>query len=175
MQQYDDVLTLYARHADSARALASRLLCDRGEAEDVVHDVFLTLWCRPVCFDAERGTARAWLMTVVRNRAMDHLRRRFARADLADVLDRLPDPGHAGAADALESTVRAERLWQLVDDLPRAQADLIRRAFARGQTHQEIALETGLPLGTVKSRIRLGLEKLRGAVRGAATLDRIAC
>src|SRR5438445_8446247 len=70
------VPTLYSQHADSARALASRLLFDRCEAEDVVQDVFLTLWRRPDCFDPDRGTARSWLLTVVRNRSLDHLRRR---------------------------------------------------------------------------------------------------
>jgi len=66
-------------------------------------------------------------------------------------------------------------LWRLVDALPACQADLIRRAFVRGQTHQEIAAATGLPLGTVRSRIRLGLEKLRCAMAAAATLDTVGC
>ena len=72
------------------------------------------------------------------------------------------------------SAARAEQLWALVDALPPCQADLIRRAFVSGQTHQEIAEETGLPLGTVKSRIRLGLEKLRCWMR-SATLAEVDC
>src|ERR1700694_289049 len=92
-QPTDHLLALYAEHADSARALASRLLYDRSEAEDVVHDVFLTLWRRPNCFDPRRGTGRAWLLTVVRNRSLDHLRRRaiYQREDVSDFADRLPD------------------------------------------------------------------------------------
>src|SRR2546425_2767301 len=88
------VPALYSQHADSARALACRLLYDRCEAEDVVQDVFLTLWRRPACFDPERGTARAWLLTVVRNRSLDHLRRRFVqpRTDVEKLAERLPDP-----------------------------------------------------------------------------------
>jgi len=161
----DHVLALYAQHADSARALASRLLYDRGEAEDVVQEVFLTLWRRPNRFDPERGTGRAWLLTVVRNRSMDHLRRRCPREDVADLADRLADPHPRDVLEELEAAARNDLLWRLVDTLPPDQACLIRRAFIHGRTHQEIADETGLPLGTVKSRIRLGLEKLRSAIR----------
>ena len=170
------VPTLYSQHADSARALASRLLFDRCEAEDVVQDVFLTLWRRPDRFDPERGTDRSWLLTVVRNRSLDHLRRRSFKhsEDVADLAEHLPDPQSADIADELDAAARNRALWQLVDSLPPCQADLIRRAYVSGQTHQEIACATGLPLGTVKSRIRLGLDKLRCAM-GPATLRGVDC
>jgi RNA polymerase sigma-70 factor (ECF subfamily) len=161
----DHLLSLYAQHADTARALASRLLFDRSEAEDVVQDVFLTLWRRPACFDPERGSSRAWLLTVVRNRSLDHLRRRYPREDVTELAERLPDPHVRDVIDELDATARSDRLWALVDALPPCQADLIRRAFVVGETHQQIADDTGLPLGTVKSRIRLGLDKLRCAMR----------
>ena len=170
------VPALYSQHADSARALASRLLFDRCEAEDVVQDVFLTLWRRPDRFDPERGTDRSWLLTVVRNRSLDHLRRRSFKysEDVADLAERLPDPASPDVVDELDAVDRNKALWQLVDTLPPTQADLIRRAYVSGQTHQEIACETGLALGTVKSRIRLGLDKLRCA-KGAATLRSVEC
>jgi RNA polymerase sigma-70 factor (ECF subfamily) len=166
-------MSLYSQHADTARAVARRLLYDRCEAEDVVQDVFLTLWRRPDRFDPERGTGRAWLLTVVRNRSLDHLRRRTLRLceDLTDLAEQLPDPHAADAEHELDATARAELLWQLVDALPRCQEDLIRRAFVSGQTHQEIAEQTRLPLGTVKSRIRLALEKLRCGIRSATLAD----
>jgi RNA polymerase sigma factor (sigma-70 family) len=170
----DHWLSLYSHHADSARALASRLLYDRCEAEDVVHDVFLSLWRRPSSFDPERGTDRAWLLTVVRNRSLDHLRRRVPRHDLGDLAERIPDPQTPNVPDELDEADRADLLWHMVDALPASQADLIRRAFVSGQTHQEIADGTGLPLGTVKSRIRLGLVKLRCALR-SATLASVDC
>ena len=163
----DHLLALYAQHADTARALASRLLFDRTEAEDVVHEVFLTLCNRPTCYDPGRGTARAWLLTVVRNRSMDHLRRRVARRDVTELADQLADPHAQDVVEEVAAASRGDMLWHLVDGLPACQADLIRRAFVSGQSHQQIADETGLPLGTVKSRIRLGLEKLRCAMRGA--------
>lgn len=172
-RETDHLLALYAEHLDTARALACRLLYDPSEAEDVVQDVFLTLWRRPDCYDPSRGTARSWLLTVVRNRSLDHLRRRCHRStkDVLELADRLPDPRAADVLDELTSAARAELLWHLVDGLPACQADLIRRAFISGQTHQEIADATGLPLGTVKSRIRLGLEKLRAGMRSATLAD----
>jgi len=172
----DHLLALYSEHVDCARALASRLLYDPCEAEDVVQEVFLTLWRKPQCFNPERGTARAWLLTVVRNRSLDHLRRRALRygEDVSELADRLPDPQAADVLEELSCAARAELLWQLVDALPPCQADLIRRAFITGQTHQQIAEDTGLPLGTVKSRIRLGLDKLRCGMR-SATLADVGC
>jgi RNA polymerase sigma-70 factor (ECF subfamily) len=171
----DHLLALYFEHADSARALASRLLFDHFEAEDVVQDVFLSLWKRPECFDPHRGTGRAWFLTVVRNRSMDHLRRRMPREDVNDLAERLADPHSPDVVDELETAARCDLLWRLVDGLPPCQGDLIRRSFISGQSHQEIADETGLPLGTVKSRIRLGLDKLRCAMRTAATLEGVEC
>src|SRR5438105_10900670 len=165
----DQLLALYSEHADTARALACRLLFDHSEAEDVVQDVFLTLYRRPERFDPDRGTSRAWLLTVVRNRSLDHLRRRSVRKgeDLSELAERLPDPGVHDVLEELDAADRNQLLWQLVDRLPACQADLIRRAFVSGQTHQEIADATGLPLGTVKSRIRLGLDKLRCGLQKA--------
>jgi RNA polymerase sigma-70 factor (ECF subfamily) len=155
---------LYQRHAEHARAVAHRLLYDQAEAEDVVQDVFLTLWHRPHHFDPQRGTGRAWLLTVVRNRSRDHLRRRVQRDDVADLAEVLPDPEPVDALEELDAATRRDLLWRHVGSLPPEQAALIKRAYLKGQTHQEISAETGLPLGTVKSRIRLGLEKLRVAV-----------
>ncbi|HEY0583272.1 MAG TPA: sigma-70 family RNA polymerase sigma factor [Chloroflexota bacterium] len=173
----DHLLSLYSEHADCARALACRLVYDRCEAEDIVQDVFLTLYGHPECFDPDRGTSRAWLLTVVRNRTMDHLRRRAGRSreDVSLLADRLADPHIPDVIDLLDAAARSTVLWRLVDELPATQADLIRRAYVSGQTHQQIAAETGLPLGTVKSRIRLGLEKLRYAIGATATLEGVAC
>jgi RNA polymerase sigma-70 factor (ECF subfamily) len=171
----DHLLALYREHADSARALASRLLFDCSEAEDVLQDVFLSLWRRPDCFDPSRGTGKAWFLTVVRNRSMDHLRRRVPREDVSEIAERLADPQTPDVVDDLESAAQGDLLWRLVDNLPPCQADLIRRSFVSGQSHQQIAEETGLPLGTVKSRIRLGLDKLRCAMRAAATLEGVEC
>src|SRR5690242_9753273 len=96
---------LYERHARTAHAVASRLLYDSAEAEDVVQDVFLTLWHRPHHFDPGRGSGRSWLLTVVRNRSMDHLRRRHAGQDVDDLAELLADPSQGDAADELDAAL----------------------------------------------------------------------
>jgi RNA polymerase sigma-70 factor (ECF subfamily) len=156
--------TLYTRHLRSAVALANRLLVDPQEAEDVVHDVFVTLRCRPHHFDPDRGGGRSWLMTVVRNRTLDRLRRRVPSRDIDDLADQLPDPEAVSPLAEMDAAARRELLWRSVGCLPASQRALILRCFVEGQSHHEIARQTGLPLGTVKSRIRLGLEKLRAAL-----------
>src|SRR3954468_3137958 len=109
----DHLLALYSEHADSARALASRLLFDYSEADDVVQHVFLSLWRRPDCFDPHRGTGRAWFLTVVRNRSMDRLRRRVPREDVTELAERLADPHIRDVVEELESAARGDLLWRL--------------------------------------------------------------
>src|SRR5579884_1803682 len=118
----DHLLALYAAHAQDARALAARLLYDAHEAEDVLQDVFVTLWRRPDVFDPDRGTGRAWLLTVVRHRSMDYLRKRVPRTQLAEVAEQLPDPSARDIADELDAAAGNRQLWQLVANLPPAQA-----------------------------------------------------
>ena len=120
----DQLLSLYPEHAGTARALASSLLFDRSDAEDVVQDVFLTLYCRPDCYYPERGTGRALLLTAVRNRSLDQLRRRAIRyrEDVSDLAERLPDPESSDIADDVIAAARGALLWRLVDGLPACQA-----------------------------------------------------
>jgi RNA polymerase sigma-70 factor, ECF subfamily len=117
----DHLVELYTAHAHTARELACRLLFDQAEAEDVVHDVFLNLWGRPTVFDPARGSGRAFVMTVVRNRSRDHLRRRVPREDVDDLAERLCDPYATDVVDALASAARSDQLWRLVASLPAAQ------------------------------------------------------
>ena len=153
---------LHARHADACRALATRVLGDGVDAEDVVQDVFLTLWNRPERFDPDRGTGRAWLLSVVRHRAVDRLRRRHHQPhhDVTEMTDRLADRQAPSAFEEIYASVRLASIQQAMERLPSEQRSLIVRTYFQGQTHQEIASTTGLPLGTVKGRIRLGLQKL---------------
>src|SRR5260370_32102084 len=129
----DHLLSLYFQHADSARALASRLLYDTSEAEDVVQDVFLTLWRKPGCFDPQRSTGRAWLLTVVRNRSMDHLRLRFPKEDLNDLAERLADPQTPDILEELDAAAQTDLLWRLGDGFPPSQATPTPPAFVTRQ------------------------------------------
>ena len=135
---------LYDRHGGRAFALACRILDDPEAAEEVVLDVFLSIWRNAAAFTPERGRFTTWLFALVRNRAIDVLRRHRARP--------------------LEARVEAEELHQAVREalaaLPEPQRRVLELAYFQGWTHREIAKYLGEPLGTVKSRLRLALHKV---------------
>jgi RNA polymerase sigma-70 factor (ECF subfamily) len=152
--------TLYDRVAAKLLGACLRILSERGEAEDALQEVFLTIWRRAAAFDPARGSANAWLLTLARNAAIDRLRARgkiaaapFAAAD--DVADHAPL-----AWETIERTQTGQRLAACVELLERRDATLIHAAFFQGSTYPELAARDALPLGTVKSRIRRALLKL---------------
>jgi len=156
---------LYRRFARLIVGLASQTL-DRAAAEDIVQDVFLAVWRNAATFDPERGSVRAWILQIAHFRLLNELRRRSRQPELetdpeGHVLASLParDPGPAEAAAAEH---RRATLQSAVDDLPPPQRQAIRLAFLHDLTHEQVAAELGLPLGTAKTRIRAGLQKLRG-------------
>jgi RNA polymerase sigma-70 factor (ECF subfamily) len=156
---------LYDEYHRLVYGLALRVLSDPGAAEDVTQAVFLKIWDSPELFRG--GNFGAWIARVARNRAFDVVRSRAVRAE-GDVPDSLP------VEDALEDTaianVDAERVRDAIAQLPREQREPIELGFFGGATQQEIARRTGLPLGTVKTRIRMGLRKLRNALEGVVTV-----
>src|SRR5437867_2198030 len=158
---------LYRRFARLIVGLASQTL-DRAAAEDIVQDVFLAVWRNAATFDPERGSVRAWILQIAHFRLLNELRRRSRQPELetdpeGHVLASLParDPGPAEAAAAEH---RRATLQSAVDDLPPPQRQAIRLAFLHDLTHEQVAAELGLPLGTAKTRIRAGLQKLRAAL-----------
>lgn len=164
---------LYDRHATTVYSLALRIVGEQSEAEDVVQEVFAQAWRQAARFDARRGSVIAWLLVMTRTRAIDRLRARQSRPDRAvapdpQLLDRLPaesgDPAAVMAAE--EDAVRVRRA---LNDLPMLQRVAIELAFYEGLSQSEIAERLEQPLGTVKTRIRLGLLRLRDALGGAAT------
>jgi RNA polymerase sigma-70 factor (ECF subfamily) len=152
------VRDLYALHGRTTFGLLLRMLGDRAAAEDVQQQVFLEAWQRAERYDPKRGTLAAWLLTIARTRAIDHLRRHVPEPR---------DPATAIAlADGAEETRIDELLehWRLVavlDKLPPEEADLLRRRFYLEQTQTEIADATGVPLGTIKTRMTRALNRLR--------------
>jgi RNA polymerase sigma-70 factor (ECF subfamily) len=158
---------LYDRYNRLAIAVAYRVLGDRNAAEDTVHDAFLAVWRRVDSFDATRGSVRGWLLTIVRNAAVDRRRGRHARAlqdtPLDDVTFRLATDGEETFA-AVAASVDASRVRDALALLPTEQREAIELAYFGGLTQQEIADRTGAALGTVKGRMRLGLHKLRVAL-----------
>jgi len=158
---------LYDRFARPLYATASRVVSDRAEAQDLVHDVFLTLWEKAADFDQVRGSAFSWAVTLVRNRAIDRLRSRRRRSELLSAsapadLGYEENSSAAGDTAALGDQARAVRA--AVAALPVDQQRALELAFFSGLTQQEIAEKLSEPLGTVKARIRRGLLKLRDAL-----------
>ncbi len=156
------------RYGSVAFALAYRVLDDAATAEEVVQDAFLLAWRHAPSFDTARsGSLRAWLLTIVHHRAID-ARRRLARrreiVGLEAIEEMLAVPG---VWDEVALGLERDEIRAAVGALPESQRHAIALAFFDGLTHREIAERTGIPLGTVKSRLRLGLEKLHGALSAA--------
>ena len=160
---------LYDRFSGPLYGTALRVLRDPAEAQDVVHDTFVTLWEKAGTFEVNRGSAFAWAVTLVRNRAIDRVRMRRRRAEL--LAQSVPaDLGYADApasasgdeSAALDDEARAIRA--AVATLPLEQKRALELAFFSGLTQEEIARKLSEPLGTVKARIRRGLIKLRDLV-----------
>ena len=154
---------LYHRYRPLAFAAAYALLHDPHAAEDVVHDAFLKAWRAAASFQPARGSLRAWLLTIVRNAAIDHLRTRrvVISPDLTFERDDVRAGNDPDVASTVEAATDARRLHAALRTLPPAQRHAVELAFFAGLTHGEIASQTGLPLGTVKGRVRLGLRRLR--------------
>jgi RNA polymerase sigma-70 factor (ECF subfamily) len=155
---------LYDRFSTPLYATAVRIVGDRSEAEDLVHDVFVALWEKAADFDDQRGSAFSWAITLIRNRAIDRVRSRRRRGDILESsapIDLGYDEHPAGAQDMAVAGDRAEAVRAAVATLPPEQKRALELAFFGGLTQQEIAAKLAEPLGTVKARIRRALLKLR--------------
>jgi RNA polymerase sigma-70 factor (ECF subfamily) len=144
--------------------LALRILGDPSSAEDVAMEVYLQVWRTAGSFVPERGTVSSWLVTMVRSRAIDCLRARKARRkDLEQDVDDVHDLRHPGPSPelAVVETGRSHIVQKAMRELPSEQRQAIELAYFSGLSHSEVALQTGLPLGTVKTRIRSGMMRPR--------------
>lgn len=165
-READALAALYDRHSARLMGLCQRILGDTGEAEEVLQEVFLWVWRSAATFDASRGSVLAWLLVGTRSRAIDRVRTRrpAARAGLRTV-DAVPD---TASGEDLEAD-SASRQWEsicrsAIAELPEEQRRALELAYFDGLTHQEISERTKTPLGTVKTRVRLGLMKLRDRI-----------
>lgn len=154
---------LYDLQSPLLFGLACRILARKDEAEEVLQEIMLKVWHEADRYDAARGSARAWLVMMTRSRCLDRLRRRSTalrrEPPAPENLDQTPDD----SVMAVEEMTRAEEraaVRQALNSLPEAQRRALEAAFFEGLTHAEIAAKTGDPLGTVKTRVRLGMMKL---------------
>lgn len=157
---------LYDRHSRPAFGLAYRILGDGSSAEDVVQEAFLTVWRQADRIDPARGKLSSFLMTVVHHKAIDVLRSERGRRGRQVPLD--PDIMEHGSdmLAGVEGSLDREAVREALLSLPADQRKTIELAYFQGLTHVEIAGKLTVPLGTVKSRMRLGLEKMRSALSG---------
>lgn len=145
--------------------VALRILHDRQIAEDVLQDAYVTIWNKASSFDADRASPITWLATIARNRSIDRLRAAASRPtgrpldEAAEIRDDTPD-----AEALLETRQEAGRLNACLDELEGRAHSAIRTAFFEGETYEALAERAGVPLGTMKSWIRRGLQKLKGCL-----------
>jgi RNA polymerase sigma-70 factor, ECF subfamily len=156
---------LYDRHGGVAYSLAYRIVGDRAAAEEVTQEAFISVWRSGARFDAARGSVRSWLLSVVRNRAIDFLRSKAGKAPKLDFDDDTVLEQRPAEERTEEEALRRETAGEVrgaLGKLPGEQSKVIELAYFGGFSHSEIAEILGLPMGTVKGRMRLGLEKIRG-------------
>jgi RNA polymerase sigma-70 factor (ECF subfamily) len=153
---------LYDRHGRMAYSLAYRMMGEKQEAEDVVQEAFVKVWRSAGGYRVGRASVRTWILSIVRNRGIDHIRSRASRGRMQDEVEvsaPTSEPSEA-FAEAWRNT-QQEQVREALNTLPHEQLKILELSYFSGYTHAEIAEHLELPLGTVKGRMRLGLQKLR--------------
>ena len=162
---------VYERHSGAAFSLAYRMVGKRSAAEDVVQEAFLNLWRSGARYERTRGSVRTWVLGIVHHRAIDSLRRSNVhekrRTGDEDIAERLEAPERTDVEAARRD--EAETVRVAMDTLPAEQCQVIELAYFGGFSHSEIAEMLEAPIGTVKGRMRLGLEKMRSALVARGT------
>lgn len=168
VRQFDEA---YRRLQPLAVASANRVLRDEAAAEDVVQDVFVQLWLRPDMYDPGRGSLAGYVSMLARSRALDRWRSRGAQESAAERAEQEAKRHSEPAESAAEPVIRRElsrTLLTTLETLPRDQREALLLAYGRGLTAQEIAQVRAVPLGTAKSRVRLGLRRARATLQAPA-------
>jgi len=150
----------YEQFSPMVYGLAARVTGDRAAAEDVTQEVFLHLWERPWVFDPDRGRLRAWLATMAHHRSVDLLRRAEVRDRYATRAATARDPASPPNPEEAAIAAVAKRVRVAVEELPAPQRTAVLLAYFEGRTFRQVARLTGVPEGTAKSRLRLGLRRI---------------
>lgn len=152
---------LYDRHSRAAYSLAYRMMGERQAAEDLVQETFLQVWRAARSYRAERGSVRTWILSIAHNRGIDQLRSSASRRRTQERVEQSPTSQPSEAFTETWRNLQREQVREALRDLPPEQLKVLELAYYSGYTHTEIAELLGLPLGTVKGRMRLGLQKIR--------------
>ena len=152
---------LYDRHSRAAYSLAYRMMGERQAAEDLVQEVFLDVWRAAGSYRAERGSVRTWILSIVHNRGIDQLRSSASRRRTQEKIEPTPHSQPSEAFTVTWRNVQRDQVRESLRVLPPEQLKVLELAYYSGYTHREIAELLSLPLGTVKGRMRLGLQKIR--------------
>jgi len=152
----------FDRYASRVLGLLVKFVRRREDAEDLLQTTFCEAWRRALAFDATRSRCDFWLLLIARSRALDHLRSRRPAAELTAVLEPARDHDLTGGLERVEAS---DRLHEALQRLPEEQRRAIELAFFAGLTHEQIAGKLEAPLGTIKTRIRLGMNRLRDSLR----------
>jgi RNA polymerase sigma-70 factor, ECF subfamily len=154
--------TLYDRHSRAAFSLAYRMMGERQASEDLTQDAFLKVWRGASSYRAERGSVRTWILSIVHNRGIDQIRSQASRRRTQEKIE--ASAPRSQPSEAFAETLRnsqREQVREALNTLPPEQLKILELAYFSGYTHVEISDLLGLPLGTVKGRMRLGLKKIR--------------
>ena len=155
--------TLYDRHGRAAYSLAYRMMGEKQEAEDMVQEAFIKVWRSAGGYRVGRGSVRTWILSIVHNRGIDQIRSHARRGRMQDKIEAsaatTSEPSEAFAETW--KNAQQEQVREALNTLPHEQLKILELAYFSGYTHVEIADRLELPLGTVKGRMRLGLQKLR--------------
>ena len=170
MKQGDEsaLAALHQRHSGILRTVISRVVHNDADVDDLLQEMLMETWTRCQTYDETKGKVLGWLITMARRRAIDRVRRRQAYGRAEERLrlhcETGADDCHTHVEEDVMNSERAEIMKRLMDSLPVAQREAVQLAFYSGLSQREIAAKTGIPLGTIKTRLELAIRKLRGAV-----------
>jgi RNA polymerase sigma-70 factor (ECF subfamily) len=165
---HDAFADLYDTIAASVYTTVQRVLRDPAMSEEVTQEVFVELWRSAARFDPSRGSVSTWAVTMARRRAIDRVRSEQSQRNRIEQLGRRRPDVETPTDDAVVASLDAERVSRAMSELPADQRQIIQLAFIEGYSHSDIADQLGLPLGTVKGRVRGGLRRLSGKLGGVA-------
>jgi RNA polymerase sigma-70 factor (ECF subfamily) len=178
IQARDDeaIAILYRRHTPLLRAVIGRILNNDCDVDDQLQVVFLEVWRQAAHFDEKKGKALGWIVTLARRRAIDKVRTMQTYSRAQERLREEPEPAlHLGADEEAVATDTANIFSRVLATLPAPQREALNFAFYRGFSQREIAVHTGIPLGTIKTRIELALRKVRTAILAFGGVGEWAC